>query len=42
MIGVRILLLSFGLLTACATPFAQVKDAKTIEEARQLLGSQVP
>lgn len=42
MLSVRLLLLSFGLLTACATPFAQVSKAKTIEEARQLLGSYQP
>ncbi|MFZ5445244.1 MAG: hypothetical protein ACOZQL_34960 [Myxococcota bacterium] len=30
------------LLGACATPYARVKDAKTIEQARALLGSYEP
>ncbi|MDP1826070.1 MAG: hypothetical protein Q8L48_22585 [Archangium sp.] len=34
--------LALSLLAGCATPWLQVKDAKTIEEARKQLGSYTP
>lgn len=38
----RLLPLAMLLLAACATPWARVKDAKTIEAARALLGGYEP